>query len=201
MKSRPMTSIRRFKSGPFSILALMISGLIISGLMISTAPAHADMPVTYRDDGRSLFSVSAPDFWTVRAGGARELAASGDAAQGVARVIGMHPVSEPRVWVGFVSPQGVRSFDQAAQYLRDIGPFLVKSPQVDSRKSLKVGGLAAKSIAGHGRRKGKAVNFTALMIALPNGRMAISVTVIEAGADPAITTDVNAIYNSFRAIR
>jgi len=191
-----MTSTSRSKFGQFSILAL-----IISSLMISTAPAYADMPVTYQDDGRSLFRVSAPDFWTVRAGGTRELAAPGDAAQGVARVIGMHPVSEPRVWVGFVSPQGVRSFDDAAEYLRDIGPFLVKSPQVDSRKSLRIGGLAAKSIAGAGRRKGKAVNFTALMIALPNGRMAISVAVIEAGADPAITADVNAIYNSFRAIR
>ena len=175
--------------------------LAVFSLMVPASLALADMPVTYKDKGRALFSVSAPDFWTVRAGGARELAALGDDARDVARVIGMHPVSEPRVWVGFVSPQGVGTFEQAAEYLRDIGPFLVKNAQVDSRKSRRIGGQAAKTIAGHGTRKGKAVNFTAVLIDLPNGRMAISVTVLESGVDPAITADVNAIYSSFRATR
>jgi hypothetical protein len=168
-------------------------------LTLSAAPALADMPVTYKDEGRALFSVSAPDFWTVRAGGTRELAAPGGEAGEVSRVIGMHPVSEPRVWVGFVSPQGMRNFDEATDYLRDIGPFLVKDVQVNSRKSHQIGGLPATSIAGHGKRKGKAVNFTAVMIDLPNGRMAISVVVMEAGVDPAIVADVNAIFASFRA--
>ena len=162
--------------------------------------ALADLPVTYKDGSRALFSVSAPDFWTVRAGGPRELAAPGEELREVARVMAMYPVSEPRVWVGFVSPDGVRNFDQATDYLRDIGPFLVRDAKVDSRKSLRVGGLPARSIAGRGKRKGKAVNFTAVMIDLPNGRMAISVVVMEAGIDPAITADVNAIFASFRAV-
>ncbi len=157
------------------------------------------MPITYKDAGRSLFTVNAPDFWTVRVGGPRELAADGKGARTVSRLIGMHPVSEPRVWVGFVSPAGVHNFDDATEYLREIGPFLVKDAQVDSRKPHKIGGLPAKSIAGHGTRKGKSVNFTAVLIGLPNGRVAISVTVMEAGVDPAIVTDVNAIYSSFRA--
>lgn len=168
-------------------------------LILPTSHAWADMPVTYKDAGRSLFSVNAPDFWTVRAGGPRELAADGGEARNVSRLIGMHPVSEPRVWVGFVSPAGVHNFDDATEYLRDIGPFLVKDAQVDNRKSHRIGGLPAKSIAGHGKRKGKSVNFTAVLIDLPNGRMAVSVTVMEAGVDPAIVTDVNAIYNSFLA--
>lgn len=173
--------------------------LTVAALALSPLPVSADMPVTYRDAGRALFSVSAPDFWTVRAGGPRELAAPGDEPRNVARVIGMHPVTEPRVWVGFVSPPGVSNFDEATEYLRDIGPFLVKKPQIDRQRSLRVGGRAAKSIAGHGTRKGRSVNFTAVLIDLPNGRMAISVTVMEAGVDPAITADVNAIYSSFRA--
>jgi hypothetical protein len=168
-------------------------------LILPTSQAWADMPITYKDAGRSLFSVNAPDFWTVRVGGPRELAADGKGARTVSRLIGMHPVSDPGVWVGFVSPVGVRNFDDATEYLRDIGPFLVKGAQVDSRKSHKIGGLPAKTIAGHGTRKGKTVNFTAVLIDLPNGRMAISVTVMEAGVDPAIVADVNEIYSSFRA--
>jgi len=173
--------------------------LTVMAFALSPSLAGADMPVTYKDAGRALFSVSAPDFWTVRAGGTRELAAPGDEARAVSRVIGLSPVSEPKVWVGFVSPQGVSNFEQAALYLRDIGPFLVEKAQVSSRTSLRVGGLAARRVAGSGRRKGKSVNFTAVVIDLPNGRMAISVVVMEAGVDPAITSDVNAIFASFRA--
>jgi hypothetical protein len=174
-----------------------------AALALTFLPAvvQADLPVTYKDGNRALFSVSAPDFWTVRAGGPRELAAPGEEAREVVRVMAMYPASEPRVWVGFISPDGVRNFDQAAEYLRDIGPFLVKNATVDSRKSLRVGGLPAKTISGRGKRKGKAVNFTAVLIDLPNGRMAISVVVMEAGIDPAITADVNAIFGSFRAVR
>jgi len=174
--------------------------VVVASLTLAPT-AWADLPVTYKDGTRALFSVSAPDFWTVRAGGARELAAPGEEARDVARVMAMYPFSEPRVWVGFISPHGVSNFDQAADYLRDIGPFLVKEPQIASRKSLRINGLAARSIAGSGKRKGKAVNFTALLIDLPHGRMAISVVVMEAGIDPAITDDVNAIFGSFRAIR
>ncbi len=168
-------------------------------LMLPASLALADMPLTYKDGNRALFTVSTPDFWTVRVGGMRELAGPDLASREVARVIGMHPVSEPRVWVGFVSPQGVRNFDEAAAYLREIGLFLVKDAQVDSRKSHRIGGLPAKSISGHGNRKGKTVSFTAVFIDMPNGRMAISVTVMEAGIDPEIVKDVNAIYSSFRA--
>ena len=39
----------------------------------------------------------------------------------------------------------------------------------------------------------------AVFIDMPHGRMAISVTVMEAGIDPEIVKDVNAIYSSFRA--
>jgi hypothetical protein len=181
------------------LLPTRLCGAVAAALMLLPALAQADLPVTYKDGARALFSVSAPDFWTVRAGGARELAAPGDDAREVARVMAMYPASEPRVWVGFVVPTGVRDFDQAAEYLRDIGPFLVKNAQVSSRKSMRVGGLPARTIAGNGSRKGKAVNFTAVLIDLPNGRMAISVVVLEAGVDAAITADVNAIFASFRA--
>lgn len=169
-------------------------------LMLPAASAWADMPVTYKDGGRALFTVSAPDFWTIRTGGARDLAGpDGDDVREVSRIIGMHPVTDPRLWVGFVSPHGVRNIDEGAAYLRDIGPFLVKDAEIDSRKSRRVGGLPATTIAGHGTRKGKAVNFTAVLIDLPNGRIAISVVVMEPGVDPAEVADVNAIYSSFRA--
>ena len=90
-----------------------------------------------------------------------------------------------------MSPQGVCNLDDATEYIHEIGPFLLNEPQVDNRKSHKICGQPAKSIAGHGKRK--SVNSTAMLIDLPNERMAISVTVMEAGADPSIVMYVNAI--------
>jgi hypothetical protein len=162
-------------------------------LVLTILQGWAVIPITYKNAGRLLFTVNPPAFWSVRIGGPRELSSDGQDARTVSRLVGMHPVSEPRVWVGFVSPQGVRNFDDATEYLQEIGPFLVKELQIDSRKSHEIGGRPAKSIAGHGKRKGKSVNSTAVLIDLPNERMAISVTVMEAGADPSIVMDVNAI--------
>lgn len=173
---------------------------LVVGLGLLPGVSHADMPVSYRDGGRTLFSVDVPDFWQVRSGGPRRLTAPGETQErAVSRVIGMHPVTEPRVWVGFVSPYGVSDFPAARQYLTDIGPFLVKDAKVETRKPTRVGGYRAQKFAGTGRRDGRSVGFTALIVELPGPRMAVSVVVIEAGADPAILDDVNRIFASFRA--
>lgn len=176
-------------------------GPVLLGLMLPASIALADTPVTYTEAGRALFRFEAPDFWSVRTGGPRDLTAPGtEEARSVSRVIGMQPETDPRLWVGFISPYGVRNFDDAAAYLTDIGPFLVKNAKVDSRKDRKIAGRPAKTVAGHGNRNGRTVNFTAVMIDLPNGRMAISVVVMESGLDAASVAEVNDIFASFRAV-
>lgn len=173
---------------------------IVASVISSTA--MAEMPLTYVEDNRALFHISAPDFWQVRAGGARAITPPGsDEARLINRVIGLQPVAEQGVWVGFMSPNGVSTFAEAQEYLRNIGKSIVDDPQIDSSKPATIGGLRAQKFAGHGRRDGRAVNFTAVFIDLPGPRVAISLSVIEAGADPALLGDVNAIYASFRAAR
>lgn len=164
--------------------------------------ASADMPVTYMDGTRALFQINAPDFWTVRAGGPRDLTAPGDdTARGVVRVLGLQPSADPHVWMGFVAPEDVSNFEEARVYLREIGPHLVKDAQVDDISTRTVGGLPAETFSGTGRRNGRTVGFTAVTIDLPNGRMAIAVTVLEDGATPDIIEDVNRVFASFKAIR
>ncbi|MCL6285055.1 hypothetical protein M3P21_16100 [Ruegeria sp. 2012CJ41-6] len=176
-----------------------VCAVLLAGLPAATL---ADMPLTYESDGRALFRLSAPDFWQVRAGGPRAIAApeTGEARL-INRVIGLEPVADKGVWVGFMSPNGIRTLGQAEDYLSGIGRSLVKDPEVTGRSSITLGGLPAKRITGTGRRDGRAVSFTALLIDLPTNRVAISLAVIESGADPDLVNDVNAIYGSFRAIR
>ena len=183
----------------FRLLAAMAFAL--AGFL--NAPmAIADTPVTYTDNGKALFSFKAPDFWTVHVGGTRELtdAKTGE-IRSVSRLIGMQPETEKRLWVGFISPFGVRDFAGVRDYLTDIGPFLVKDAVVEDRVSRQIGGRAARTIAGNGKRDGKSVNFTAVAIDLPGNRMAVAVVVMEAGLDPASVEDVNRIFASFRVGR
>ncbi|MDK3074151.1 hypothetical protein QO034_13595 [Sedimentitalea sp. JM2-8] len=175
---------------------------LAGALMLSVPAARADTPVSYTDNGRTLFSFDAPDFWTVHVGGPRDLVdPATDEARAVGRVIGLQPATEPRLWVGFISPYGVNSFSQVQDYLKDIGPFLVEDAVVDRRNARTVAGRTARTISGQGRRNGKAVAFTAVAIDLPNDRMAVSVVVMEAGLDPARVEDVNRMFASLRVGR
>lgn len=177
------------------------AGLAASVALMS-GPALADMPVTYKDEGRALFHISVPDFWTVRAGGGRSLTAPGsEEARLINRVIGLTPVSEDGIWMGFISPHGVTNYQGALEYLRGVGPFLVKNAEVQERKRISVGGLPAARLTGSGSRDGKAVHFTAVVVDLPRDKVAISVVVMEAGVNPDLVSDVNAVFASFRAVR
>lgn len=183
-----------------SIATRFVSLILMIGLLGSQA--KADVPVTYTDAGRDLFRFDAPDFWTIRTGGARLLAAPGtEDERDVSRLIGLSPTTDPRVWVGFVSPQGISTFQQGVEYLRDIGPSLVKDTVTTTRKETRIGGLKAATFSGSGRRDGKSVNYTAILIDLPGNRIAISVVVMEPGIDADTLGVVNAMFNSFRATR
>ncbi len=175
-----------------------VAACLTAGLPVAAA---ADMPVTYRDQGRSLFALSIPDFWSVRAGGSRELTSpdTGQSRQ-VGRVIGLRPTAEEGVWMGFLSPEGVRTQEQAMRYLGEIGPFLLRDATVSDRSTITIGGRPAGRITGSGTRAGRGVSFTALTIDLPGDRVAISVVVMEAGVNPALVEDVNAIFASFRPV-
>ncbi|MEP1202027.1 hypothetical protein [Tateyamaria sp.] len=164
--------------------------------------AQAGTPVVYEDDGRALFKLEVPDFWTLRTGGLRDLEGpDADDIRDVSRVFGMTADAHPGVWVGVISPHGVSNFDDAREYLQDIGPFLVQEAEAEAPKSRQVGGLPARSIAGTGRRDGKNVTFTALAIDLPSNRMVIAVVVLEAGVDQEPITDINRMLASIRSIR
>ncbi|MDX1742714.1 MAG: hypothetical protein R3186_03855 [Ruegeria sp.] len=168
----------------------------------ASLPATAETRVTYTDAGRALFSFAVPDFWAVRTGGPREIEDTelGD-LRAVARVMGIRPVTDDTVWMGFVSPTGVSSIKGGLQYLEDIDKFLVNDPSVSGTADARIGGFPARVIRGTGTRDGRGVNFTASVIDLPNGRVAVVVAILRDGADPAYVDDLNAVFASFRSLQ
>lgn len=187
-------------SGLHSTISRFCAALI--GLVLLPCASLADTPVTYSDSGRALFEVEMPDFWSLRTGGLREREGP-DASdlRDILRVFGMTPEAHDGIWVGFISPHGVSTLDQAREYLREIGPFLVEDATVDAPKSRRISGLPARSTTGKGRRNGTPVDFTVLSIDMPNGRIAICVVIFEAGADAEVVGDINEMLSSFRYIK
>ncbi|MEX0285817.1 MAG: hypothetical protein AB3N23_14510 [Paracoccaceae bacterium] len=182
--------------------AILQRAAMLALCALGPSMALSDMPITYRDDGRSLFHLTVPDFWTVRAGGQRSVTPPGsEEARLINRVIGLQPQTEDGVWMGFMSPHGVQTYDQAVEYLSEIGRFVVTEPEVTTRERVTVGGRPAARFAGTGRRGSRGVNFTAVLIDLPGRRVAISLVVMEADVDPDFVNDVNAVFDSFRVAR
>lgn len=180
----------------------LTSALALCGALWLAGTARADTPVTYTDAGQALFSFEVPDFWTVRTGGPREIEDTqlGD-ARAVARVMGIRPFTDDAVWMGFVSPAGVSDIQGGIRYLEDIDKFLVKEPVVSGTSDTRIGGQPARVIRGTGRRDGRGVNFTATVIDLPKGRVAIAVAILRDGADPAYVDDLNDVFASFRSLK
>lgn len=182
----------------FSRIAAMLLFLI---LMAAAPGVRAGVTISYDDGGQDLFRFDVPDFWTMRAGGRRSVTPPGsEEARLINRVIGLHPQTEEGVWIGFMSPNGVRTYDEGVAYLRDIGSFILTDAKVTSESRVQIGGRPTARFVGTGRRNGRVVSFTALLIDLPGSRVAISLVVLEAGVDAGYVNDVNAVLSSFRAI-
>ncbi|WP_222869613.1 hypothetical protein [Roseobacter fucihabitans] len=81
-----------------------------------------------------------------------------------------------------------------------MGAFLVKDASVKAIKSRCVAGLPAQTFSGTGHRKGKSLDFTAITIDMPNGRVAVSVGVFEAGEDVNVISNINALLNYLKSI-
>jgi hypothetical protein len=158
--------------------------------------------VSYAEGGRTLFSVDAPDFWSVRTGGPRDLALpEGGETRPVPRVLALQPTTDDGVWMGFLSPPGVATLGAARAYLRDAARFLAFDPDVGETTQRRIGGMPAEVFSGTGRRDGRALRFSVALIDLPGDRIAIVAAVLEAGSDPGFIDEINAVFASFRAGR
>ncbi len=182
------------------LLSLVLAASAVTWLAVT--PVQADTPVTYTDEGRALFRFEVPDFWALRTGGPREIEDTnlGD-ARAVSRVMGIRPVTDDNVWMGFVSPSRVSSIQGGLSYLEDIDKFLVKDPTVTSTSITRIGGRPAHVIRGTGNRDGRGVYFTATVIDLPRDRVAIGVAILRDGADPSYVDALNAVFASFRSLQ
>ncbi|WP_204114673.1 hypothetical protein [Shimia biformata] len=179
-------------------------GLAVLGLLagMNAAPALAEVPITYLEGNKPVFTIDVPDFWYMRSGGDRVL---NDPKHGedrpVSRVIGLEPVDRDGVWMGFVVPDGVTTLEEAYEYLQYVGPSLLSDAEIAEAYSRRIGGQKAVVANGTGRRGGRTINFTATVIDLPGPHVAVAVAIVEPGADPGRVAQLNAVFDSFRVVR
>lgn len=178
----------------------MIRTLAFCAAALAASPALADLRVSYADGDTSLFSLSVPDFWTLNAGGVRDISPPGeDRPRSVPQVMTLHPSVEPQVWMVAFSPPGVTTIDEGIAYLREIDKFLAEDPTVTTNAPGRIAGRPSQIIKGSGRRDGKTISFTIGVIDLPGPRVAITAGIAEATADPALVFSLNEIFSSLRS--
>lgn len=97
------------------LLKMTRLGLLATAILMvaSVQYAKADVRVTYETDGKTLFSIAAPDGWVVATGGS-------DADGGAPRILGMNPEDDLSLWVGFLSPAEPKDVEEAEAYVKDL---------------------------------------------------------------------------------
>lgn len=177
----------------------MLKALLTVAALVAACPATADVRASYAQDGRTLFSLAVPDFWTLTAGGERVLTAPDeDFARAVPQIVAIRPTVDPDAWMGFFSPPGVATLAEGEAYLAEIGQFLTTTPTITSNAPGRVAGLPAQLIKGTGRRDGRNLVFTIAVVDLPRARVAIVAAIVEVDADPALVGQVNDVFASMR---
>lgn len=172
----------------------------IAGLSLFSQPVQAEAVATLRDGGKSLFSFSVPDFWTLQTGGRQLLTLPGsEETRPVPQILSIRPTEDPTVWMGFFSPAGVANISEGRTYLRSVGKFIGSDPTITDRFTRKIGNRDAQIIQGTTRRDRMDLQFSIAIIDLPGSRIAIGASVIEDGTEPEFYDEMNAVYDSFRA--
>jgi len=170
--------------------------------VMSVDTVDAQTPVTYTDGGNAIFHIGMPDFWEMRSGGIRVLEPDGpESGRATNRIMGFSPTADESAFLALVSPVDVRTLEEGQEYLANVGRFLVEDVTVTETKKRRIAGLPSIQFDGTGNREGRSVAFTALVIDLPNGRVAVAVAVVEAGVTAAEINDLNAMFASIRPAR
>lgn len=171
-----------------------LTAALLAGMAL---PATAEIMASYETGGRDVFSVRVPDNWVVSAGGF-EARQAPEGIGAVPRVLGLRPENDPRIWVGFLSPDGVATIAQAEAYIQSLDLRLVEDPKLGAAEQTVIGGRSARTYSGTGTREGRPVNFTIALIDMPGARTVIGVIVGENGARGLYRDDITALVRSFR---
>jgi hypothetical protein len=178
----------------------MIKTLAYCAALAVAAPALADLRVTYADGPTALFSLEVPEFWTLNAGGVRDISPPGeDDPRPVPQVLTLHPTVDPTAGMVAFSPPGIATVADGVAYLAEIEKFMAQEPTLTSNAPGRVAGKPAQILKGTGRRDGEAIGFTIAVVDLPGPRVAILAGIAETSADPALVATLNQIFASVRS--
>ena len=177
----------------------LLTTLALTAWLVATGAASAQTPITYSQDGRSIFTVAMPDFWVARSGGPRVFEDPDLGQRQIRRILALQPETNSAAWIGLASPEGITTLDAAAAYVANLGQFLVQDPVVGNRFETRLGGLPARVVNGQGTREGRRLRFSVVMADLPGDRIAVMVALAAPDADAGVLDEIRSVLRSIRA--
>lgn len=172
-----------------------------SAFSVVAVAADAGPRLVYETGGESLFSIAIADHWMVNVGKETPASEMPDGTEPNPRVISLVPDRpEASLWVGFWSPLGVGSLDDATKYLIGLEGRLLENAKVESRSMLDVAGASGFILRGTGDRYGLQLEFSIAVLDLKGDRVAVFAFIGEPGEREQLQVALSSMLNSVQQI-
>ena len=171
-------------------------------LLALSMTASASLSVTYENAGKKHFTMEVPDTWIVNVG-TEEDKAAGESDRGPApRVVTAMPEDGTTLWFGTWIPDGVKTLDDALEYLHSIKDVLID--EVKPAKGMtdeKLGKMRVRYSRGTGSKFGKPVDYFAMLFQLDRNRSGVAIYIGPAEATAAHGDELKAMLRSIKPVR
>lgn len=140
---------------------VLLTGCLVLGALSGAAPLVGET-VEYKRDGKILFTIDYPEGWNVDTDFVAEAKAAGTWGDGGPQIeiVEAMPADGMRAWIGvWIAPPDVTNLEEAAEYGRSLGEFLMADVEAGEVEKGSLNGLDSISVEGVARRDGNEVEF------------------------------------------
>jgi hypothetical protein len=148
--------------------------LMLAALVAVAPCASAGVTLGYEAEGRPLFTVEAPDHWTVLTGAEAAPEAMPDGVRPMGRVVSLMPrADEGALWVAVWSPPNLDRVADGRAFFEGLGLGLLQNPVVERTEPMRINGLETIVHHGTGSRDGTTYGFAVAFVQVARDRVAI----------------------------
>ena len=149
--------------------------VLVSAMLLFSISTQAGTVVTYSSQGKSYFSVQAPDSWQVNVGSDTDPSQMPEGEIPPPRVMTLMPDDDSTLWFGVWVPVYLHSMDEAQDYLSSLDDFLVDNPVLKKSDEVSLNTMTARYFAGEGTKQGNPADFFVMLFELSGESVGIAI--------------------------
>lgn len=175
---------------------------LLAALLCFSATANAQVAVTYVTNNKALFTMEIPDTWIVNVGTESDTAKLESGQTSAPRVVTAMPEDGTILWFGTWVPDGVKTLDDAHEYLLSVKDYLIDeaTPSVKITDA-KIGRMPVRYSTGTGIKNGKKVDYFAMLFQLNKSHSGLAIYIGPEKATDAHREELKSMVRSIKPVR